>query len=384
MARRLQILLLILFPALTQGQGIHFEDVPWKKALERAGREHKLVFLDAYTSWCGPCKMMSRQVFTNDTVGALFNERFVNVKFDMEKGEGADLATRYNVYFYPTLLFLDSTGAVVHRAVGLQSVPEFTALGQAALTPDQNLRDFNNRFNRGDRQAGFLLQYTRALAAANDPAADLMAAEYLKIQQDWSLDGPMEVILRYVTDPFAPGFRYLARNPKKFEQKFGADQVAQRKQFVYNEYLQNHPDLPLGEIQHLIGAVYPDDSGRIASAYSLDYHRQRSDIPNFVRTAIIHYDRYPSTNADELNEVAWLFYLNVSDRDQLRQALKWAKKSVSIQEKYQNNDTLAALYFKLGKKKAAARHARRAIELAKQAGDDYSPTEELLQKINQL
>ncbi|GAH00631.1 unnamed protein product, partial [marine sediment metagenome] len=74
--------------SITFGQGINFNVHSFEEAIKTAKAENKLIFVDAYTTWCGPCKWMSKNVFTEGKVGDYFNESFVNVKIDMEKGEG--------------------------------------------------------------------------------------------------------------------------------------------------------------------------------------------------------------------------------------------------------------------------------------------------------
>lgn len=104
--------------------GVVFETSSFREVLSKAAREGKLVFLDAYTSWCGPCKMMSRDVFPRTEVGSIFAPRFVSTKIDMEKGEGVELAKRYAITAYPTLLILDAQGNELKRLVGALSPTE--------------------------------------------------------------------------------------------------------------------------------------------------------------------------------------------------------------------------------------------------------------------
>ena len=104
--------------------GIAFEDVSFQKLLDKARAENKLVFLDCYTTWCGPCRLMASRVFTRKEVGDYFNTHLVCGKVDMEKGEGLDLAKRYGVKAFPTMLLLDADGNEVDRLVGACSGEE--------------------------------------------------------------------------------------------------------------------------------------------------------------------------------------------------------------------------------------------------------------------
>ena len=92
--------------ALSLSAQINFREGGFAEALEAAKSENKLVFMDCYTSWCGPCKLMASKEFVQEKAGEYFNPRFVSVKIDMEKGEGVELRKRYDVNAYPTLLVL--------------------------------------------------------------------------------------------------------------------------------------------------------------------------------------------------------------------------------------------------------------------------------------
>lgn len=110
---------------LTHVEGIQFSDLSFDEALKKAKEEKKLVFMDCYTTWCGPCKLMSDQVFNRKEVGDYFNKHFINLKRDMEKGEGKLLAERYGVDAFPTMFLLDSNGNVVYKLLGAQDMKTF-------------------------------------------------------------------------------------------------------------------------------------------------------------------------------------------------------------------------------------------------------------------
>src|SRR5689334_8793057 len=114
------ILLVFLSGTLTSSaQGIEFiHDKKFQELLDLAKKEDKVIFMDCYTSWCGPCKRLASTVFPDSSVGAYFNTTFINTKFDMEKDEGVSIANRFGVRAYPTLLWLDGDGNVKHKIVG--------------------------------------------------------------------------------------------------------------------------------------------------------------------------------------------------------------------------------------------------------------------------
>lgn len=101
-------------------KGIQFTEGKWSDLLKQAKKENKLIFLDAYTTWCGPCKQLQKNVFTREDVAGTFNGNFINVKIDMESGEGPALARRYPIEGYPTLFFINGKGKVVKQLLGYQ------------------------------------------------------------------------------------------------------------------------------------------------------------------------------------------------------------------------------------------------------------------------
>lgn len=364
-------------------QGIAFDERPWGELLAEAGKRNQLIFLDAYAAWCGPCKRMDREVFLREDVGAFFNANFVNARIDMEHGEGPDLAAAYEVMLYPTLLFVNAEGQRVHYAVGYHSPNELIALGRLALTPSCTLSALEKGYAAGGRSDTLLDRLLEARAAAAHPELEPLAAELLDLRKGrWLEPANMDLIMLYVSDPYSPHFVFFKENADAFAQHYSREAVRAKCEHVMAERLDDEPDMPLGDIQRLIAAVYPDDlAPPIASAFRISYFMQRGEAQAFAHAAIDHYDRYPSSDPEELNEIAWVFYKNFDEKPLLEKAIEWAAKSVSVKESYYNTDTLAALYAKTGDRKKARKYAQRAIQLAKEIGEDYSETQKLLDSL---
>jgi thioredoxin 1 len=115
--------------------GIKFFSGTWAEALEASEKEDKIIFLDAYAAWCGPCKMMTANTFTDAKVGEYFNENFISFKMDMEKNaDGPRLSTKYGLRAYPTLYFVNHEEKVVHETVGYHDPGQLIALAEGVVS----------------------------------------------------------------------------------------------------------------------------------------------------------------------------------------------------------------------------------------------------------
>lgn len=143
-----------------QGQGIQFFSGNWSETIARAKAENKLIFIDFYTQWCGPCYNMAKDVFVRSDVGSFYNTHFINVKIDAENGEGIDLAKKYGVRSYPTYAFVDPlTEELVHRSGSRQSGEVFIYTGKSAMEPSLRSLYLDEEYQKGNRQQTFLIDY---------------------------------------------------------------------------------------------------------------------------------------------------------------------------------------------------------------------------------
>jgi len=130
-------------------QGVDFKQITLKEALEQAKAQGKMVFVDCYTTWCGPCKMMTEEVFPQKEAGDFFNAHFVNVKFDMEKGEGKELSKQFKIRAYPTFLLLNPEGKETYRVVGGGELQEFILRVKRGLQKENTLEVLEKEYKTG-------------------------------------------------------------------------------------------------------------------------------------------------------------------------------------------------------------------------------------------
>lgn len=110
--------------------GINFAQGTLEEVKALAKKQNKIIFVDVYATWCGPCKLLKKSTFADASVGEFYNSKFVNVALDAEKGERIAFASTYKVRSYPTLLFIRPDGSIVKTVVGYHNAEEFLKLGQ--------------------------------------------------------------------------------------------------------------------------------------------------------------------------------------------------------------------------------------------------------------
>ena len=112
---------------------INFIENSWGEALKQAAAKKKYIFVDAYATWCGPCKMLKATTFKNKDVIAFYNSNFINVAMDMEKGQGPDLAAQWGLRAYPTLIIFNAQGKPVYGTVGFIKPDDLIKFGVQGL-----------------------------------------------------------------------------------------------------------------------------------------------------------------------------------------------------------------------------------------------------------
>lgn len=378
-------LLLIAFlaaPLAAQDGGMTFVEKPFEELLAQAKAEDKVIFIDAYTTWCGPCKMMAAKVFPQPEVGEVYNERFINAKFDMEKGEGPALAQRYSVMAYPTYLFVDGDGEIVHKGLGYIPGEKFLELADIA-SGDENLGALNKRYDGGDRDPEFIKGYLQILTETYEKGrAGVVVEDYLAATDDWSDASTMEMIIANPGEVGGKRMNYLLTNSDDAIEVAGSGSFMMGlQQVLLTKYMQDAGKRALPTTAEVV-PFYSKNAAplkdRLTAHYTMFQAEQMRDMDTYLPAAKTYYSAFPSNDFTELNSVAWTFYENTEDMDDLKMALGWARQSVNLNATYPNLDTLAWLYSKTGNDEKAKETAKLAIEMAKETDQDYSSTEELL------
>jgi thiol-disulfide isomerase/thioredoxin len=180
-------LFLFAFGNIVCAQGIEFFDGTFEEAMAKSKEEEKVLFIDAFTTWCAPCKKMSKYVFTEEEVGSFFNKNFINLKLDMEEQDGLKFGKKYPVSAFPTLIFLDPEGKVLKKVKGAQQPDALINLGKSALQNFDQSAKYAELYEKGNRDYQTVYKYIKALNSAGKPSLKI-ANDYLNSDPDLTPD----------------------------------------------------------------------------------------------------------------------------------------------------------------------------------------------------
>lgn len=237
-------LILICFGMSVNGQentkGVVFEKegTLFNDAVKKAKATNKLLFMDCYTSWCGPCKMMANTVFPQEKVGNFMNPKFVCLKVDMEKGEGPELGKKLQVNAYPTFIIFNTEGQELGRFLGGCQAEDFIKKVTENST-DNGSAEMDKRFANGERSEEFLYAYLETLGNAykkdqcNTVAEALLDGKAETFAQDKKL---ADVFMKHINNPFCPAFVYTAKHPEQLSATIGEMPVKMKLQSVWRNY----------------------------------------------------------------------------------------------------------------------------------------------------
>jgi thioredoxin-related protein len=385
--KKLAILSSLFIGAIAFAQGIKFEDTNFATVLAKAKKENKLVFIDAYASWCGPCKLMVKNIFPLKTVGDYYNSHFVSAKIDMEKGEGIDLAKKYNVKAFPTYLFVDGNGEVVHRTLGYVEENDFIQFAKDAGDPSKRLNTLKQNFENGEKDPEFLKNLAGLTIYSDPEFAGRVLERYFKAKP--SLDQEdVQMLLSGTQSTESPLYKIFQDKKadiikvfpqdkyEKFDKNIKLNSIVKKS---YNADTKTWNDSYfLTETQKFLSK---DEAEKMLKRVKSNRALKNKDIATYEKINLELYKDTSAASSEELNSLAWNFFENVNTKSSLEKAITWAQESVKKDQNYANTDTLANLYNKIGDKKNAKIWAEKSIELAKSTGQDSSDTEKLLKSL---
>ncbi len=377
-------LFILLAATAVHAGGIDFFQGTWEEALEKAKKEDKLIFVDAYTTWCGPCKRMSKQVFTQDAVGEFYNKNFIAMKIDMEKTPGRKFQKKYPVSAFPTLYYIDGDGKVAHVTKGGKSPEQFIQLGQMAMKKNDKSGDYEAEYNEGKRDYDLVYNYVKALNKAGKPSLKI-ANDYIKSQKDLTTEENLRFILEATTEADSRIFDLLMKHKPAIVQLTSEAAVNDRieaacirtadKAIEYKYY-----DL-ITEATGKLRLVAPDKAEAFEHTQAMRYHAADQEPAAYLKSADALAKIYKK-NPDNLHKLAIVVVKQYEKNPQaLKQAEKYAKSAASSGTDIAYYFTQAQILKKMGKSKDAIKVAEKAKKMAQGDATQEKAAEQLMQSL---
>lgn len=370
----LRLLLIVLFHVSFQfflsGQdsGIVFFEGNFEEALKEAANQDKTIFVDAYTTWCGPCKRMKRSVFPDKKVGEFYNKHFINMAIDMETQAGKTFNNKYKVTGYPSLLFINQEGEIVLRSVGAKDVTRFIALGESAIKADDRSDIYAKMYEAGNRDFEFMVKYIKSLNKADKPSAKIA---YDFLEEDRTMTNEQKAVFIYEAATASDSRLFEMLTSRKYKNHA-------IKQFSEKEYNQKLYELCWNtvqkgidfEVQELVDDAKNICKKEIKNLYplfaletDLAVARKSRDADAYLKAAKKRVDLFE--NAEEVNdfllEMVDLFPKNSAVNDF---ALKTAEKTLKTEDSLDNNYTLAQILISNKRYEDSFEYLNKALELA--------------------
>ena len=386
-------------------KGIQFFKGTWKELLAEAKKQNKPIFVDVYTTWCRPCKVLDKDVFPNEKVGEFYNKNFINYKIDAEKDEGLEIAKRYGVAQYPTLIYLDDKLEATVAEAGTLNGDDLIIQGNKILVKisnDKQLSEFAEMYESQKYDRVFIIKYAKKLSDNNLPTQDILDTYLSQIpENEWNTLKNLQVIGSCMSSSTSKSYDVLFANfvslVKSREDEESVNSLRNISTVSNREkgkaiQIQDMAllDKALDMKYLMFGGWSVEGRKDLEGRYSktrieskIDFHLQGKNWNKYHETCkeYVKTDNLPKANSLLLNYYAKNYFENVDDKMMLLEVLSWVESSLKNDEKPMYQDTYACLLYKLDRKEEAIKEEEKAISKEKSNGGDTKQFEENLAKM---
>ena len=301
------LLLCLMSFSVMKAQGIEFFHGTWDEALSKSKAEGKLIFVDAFAKWCGPCKMMAANTFTDPAVGEFFNANFIPMKIDMEEEMGLKFRDKYPVSAFPTLFFIDEDGNIAKQTVGAKSPPDIITLAQSVLDKYDRSVKYAALYNAGDRSYQLIYNYVTALNKAGKPSVKV-SNDYLSEQNDLTTPENLKFILEAATQVDCHCFELLEKYKSDISKITSDDLVKEKIRTACANTVKRAIEF---ESQDLVTVAVdamkhnlPSEAEEFKSASAIQYSLALHDLTGMEELVTNHAKRFLKNDPDGMYNLA--------------------------------------------------------------------------------
>jgi thioredoxin-related protein len=372
-----------------ENKGIHFDNqAGWSEILTAAKTQNKYILVDCYATWCGPCKWMKKNIFPVATVGDSVNKYFISVEVQMDTtktdndriknwySDARDIQQKYQVNAFPTFLYFNPQGKLVHRSVGAADSPEsFISEVKRSTDPATQYYTMLEKYQLGNRDSSFLVSLAEDAYPIDRNLAAEIGDDLTTALKDPFNKNNLELIGRLMLSSGSRAFSLYFDQTARIDSVMGND-YAERKMMnimmADDDYIRAtnaatiNPDWNklYNGVREKFGNYYAD---RITKWVRLNYFKNKKDWKNYNRSVIDYVVFYKSTiGFNQLNSFAWDIFTYGTETNDLTVAADWSKETLESKDgnTYSYYDTYANLLFKLDQKQDAIEAEKKAVAMA--------------------
>ncbi|ATP55274.1 hypothetical protein CPT03_01740 [Pedobacter ginsengisoli] len=386
--KQLVLPLLCLFVGMeVKSQGINFEkNLNWDQIQAKAKEQNKYIFVDAYTTWCGPCKAMSAEIFPKKEVGDFINDKFISVKIQMDKTKSDDefikswyadaksLDQQYNITAYPTILFFSPEGNLAGRSVGYKNANKLIAEVKKAIAGSEEFRILYEQYKNAKRDSGFVKKLVElGQQIGQTSISKAIAQQYIRSLNNQELFKKENLLFvhRFTTSPNDFGFKIFRKEGKMVNIVLGANTAETKvREVIIKEEIdpivKDQTKIPdWVNIEKTIRSKYGAIGLEAYYGERMGFASEKKDWTNFGKFYALYYTTAYSRSKFHINNISWPIFEYVNDPKVLDIAIKTMKYDIEHfdQKSLQAFDTYANLLYKSGKKQEAIEWESKALRL---------------------
>jgi|GEM_PF-1383982 len=397
------IFLCLLVFSLSAKASVDFVTGSWQQVKHQAQQSQKPIFVKVTASWCVNCRMMERDVFTDPTVAAIYNQNFVNYSVDFDTREGQEFAQLFDVNILPDLLFFDTQGNLLKRVKDGKTQSAMIDLAEKILNPkkhepinpvygeahvgtyEQNL----SLYESGHKKSTFLRNFAIQSKQKGKPYRSLANKYTMRMRflsRDWDSNENMAFVYEFADAPQTKTIDVLLRHKEDFWNVYGRYNVeAKIKQGIQREIAQQAPlknKKALNRSLSIIKKAELKDTKTFKHAVRLTYFEQAKNWWQYSREMDRYTKKSNGLQPTKLSVASWHMYYNCKSNWMLRKAKRWTEKALEIDPRFYNYEVYAHVLQKMGKTRKAKNAILKGMIAAKTEGKSTTKLDALTRQLD--
>jgi thiol-disulfide isomerase/thioredoxin len=359
----------------------------WEKVLAEAKKEGKMIFVDVFTDWCGPCKVMDKDVFPDKKLGEFYNSNFVNFKANATKGKTQEYFNdKYDIIGYPSFLVFDHEGKLLHRRVAGGEVSHMIDFAKDAINPEMRYSYFVENFEKQKADVKFRKNHLIAKSSVGTVSTEDVNSFFQLIpKENWSDKAYWKAFSYSNYNMDSEIAKYLISNFDKFLNQNNAAEVFDTAERIIDyefQRLRAEEVFDMNKYENLLNLIENTPYSYKKFEFELtntSFHKDSKKYAElskeFLRNPVFF------TNQNLMNSIAWKIFENSkTDKEMLNLARQLVEMSLREEKHAYNTDTYAQILYFLGNKPKAIELQKEAISLA-ETEEDKKEFRKTLEKI---